>query len=423
VAERPLSEQANLPPTPYRSQVDPAKNAQLQAAFDQGASLRDLVKMASSLGIQFDKGNTAPLSRAIAWRDTGGKGARIVPEVGTQSLDSGGGAPRQIPKNADGAIGAAARGLADPVNIIDEMGGVVDSLGGTGARENIWNSDRPFLDVLNSNIDQNRSILQADERDHFEARFGGQLASGLLIPVGGGARTAGQFAKYGAAEGFAAGFGAGEGNPLQRAPSAGVGAGLGFAGGYSLGRGVEGASPYITRALFRRGRGSDIEAPAPSGALADTPEPFKSTAEPTIRSADQRRLSEALERQEFVNVDFGVLSKAKLERINTIRDDLGQPILQERRLVIPANVVQKLYEERVLKNGMTPDEVADLVFSVFHANKSQAAASREPHIQALINARAGLSRIGFIAENPRTGETVIKSAYRVKTDRLPKRLK
>jgi len=329
VAEPPLSGQANLPSAPYRSQVDPAKNAQLQAAFDDGASLGDLLKTAFSLGIQFDKGDTGSLRRTIAWRDKGGKGARIVPEEEKESLDRGGRARlvdspaagiafndelpetvasklkpeqlalwermatdpkstpeqltslmkgfgydlanadaivaardkglgvnknvvyklRQIPRNPDGATGAAARGLGDPMNFLDEMGAVVDTLGVTGGRENIWNSDRPFLDVLNRNIDQNRSILQADERDHFEARFGGQLASGLLIPVGGGARTAAQFAKYGAAEGFVAGLGAGEGNPLQRAPNAAVGAGLGFAGGYSLGRGVKAFRPFATTLL------------------------------------------------------------------------------------------------------------------------------------------------------------------------------
>jgi hypothetical protein len=332
VAEQPLGGQANQPPAPYRSQVDPAKNAQLQAAFDNGASVGDLLKMAFSLGIQFDRGNTANLRQAIAWRDKGGKGARIAPEAGKESLDRAGrarlvGSPvagiafndelpetvasklkpeqlaryldmatdlkstpeqltalmksfghelanadaivearakglgvnkdpdyrlRKIPKNPDGAGGAAARGFGDPINLLDEMGAVADTLGATSGRENIWTSDRPFLDVLNSNIDENRSILQADERDHFEARFGGQLASGLLIPVGGGARTAGQFAKYGAAEGFAAGFGAGEGNPLQRAPNAAVGAGLGFAGGYSLGRVGEEVLPLVPRALRKR---------------------------------------------------------------------------------------------------------------------------------------------------------------------------
>jgi hypothetical protein len=166
--------------------------------------------------------------------------------------------PRKIPKNPDGAGGAAARGFGDPINLLDEIGAVADTLGATSGRENIWSSDRPFLDVLNSNIDENRSILQADERDHFGARVGGQLASSLLLPIGNKAHTAGQLAKWGAAEGTLAGFGAGEGNPLQRAPNAVVGGGLGYAGGYFLGRGIEAVSPLFPRAF--RGPGDGFEA-------------------------------------------------------------------------------------------------------------------------------------------------------------------
>lgn len=173
---------------------------------------------------------------------------------------------RKIPKNADGAVGAAARGVTDPVNFLDEAGAIVDTFGGTSGRENIWNSDRSFLDVLYGNIDQNRSIIQADERDHFGARLGGQLASGLLIPIGAGPRTVAALAKWGAAEGAVAGLGAGEGNLLQRLPNAAVGAGLGVATGYSLGRVGEAVSPYITRALRSRGPDADVEAPKPDDA-------------------------------------------------------------------------------------------------------------------------------------------------------------
>jgi len=141
---------------------------------------------------------------------------------------------------------------------------------------------------------------------------------------------------------------------------------------------------------------------------------------PTIRSAEHQRLSEALDRGEFGNVDFGRLSNEKLDRINEIRSRLGQDVLQDRRLVIPSNVVRKLYDQRVLRDGMAPGEVADMLVSVFHANKSQPTTSnRYPHIQALVNAREQLSNIGFIAANPKTGETVVKSAYPVATDRLP----
>ena len=147
--------------------------------------------------------------------------------------------PRPVTDVGDGATGAAGRGFADPFNMLDELGGVADTLGigmaPDGERETIWNSDRRFGDILWNNIDQNRSILAYDDQEHPIARFGGQIASGVVLPYGAGARTIPQLARLGAVEGFAAGFGAGEGGVGQRLPSAAIGGGLGFAGGAALG--------------------------------------------------------------------------------------------------------------------------------------------------------------------------------------------
>lgn len=137
-----------------------------------------------------------------------------------------------------------------------------------------------------------------------------------------------------------------------------------------------------------------------------------------IRSAEHRRLSEALRNQTFDDVDFGTLSRKQFERLNGIRSRLGQEIFRDGNLVVPANVVRKLYEQRVVRDGMTPDQVADVVYSVFHSSKSRPASAKYPHIQALINAREILSNIGFIAANPATGDTVVKSAHRVESARL-----
>ena len=142
-----------------------------------------------------------------------------------------------------------------------------------------------------------------------------------------------------------------------------------------------------------------------------------------IRSAEHRRLSEALQKQTFDDVNFGTLSPKQFARLNEIRSRLGQEIFRDGNLVVPANVVRKLYQQRVLRDGMTPDQVADVVYSVFHSSKSRPASAKYPHIQALINARESLSNIGFIAANPATGDSVVKSAHRVETGRLPKRLK
>lgn len=149
-------------------------------------------------------------------------------------------APRLKTDVGDGAAGAFIRGVADPVNMIDEVGGFLNTVTPLpdfdGPRENIWNSDRRFGDILWNNIDQNRAILQHDDEAHPVARFGGQLSGALAIPYGASARTAMQIARVGAVEGGLAGFGAGEGGVVDRLPNAAAGAALGGAGGYALGR-------------------------------------------------------------------------------------------------------------------------------------------------------------------------------------------
>lgn len=158
--------------------------------------------------------------------------------------------PRILTDVGDGAAGAAVRGFGDPINMIDELGGVADALGAPdfgGPRENIWNSNRRFGDILYNNIDQNRAILANDDAQHPMYRLGGQLASGVAMPVGGGIHTVPGLIRLGAAEGFLSGFGAGEGGPVERAPNALLGTAVGAAGGAVLG-GVIKAAPVAWRA-------------------------------------------------------------------------------------------------------------------------------------------------------------------------------
>lgn len=153
----------------------------------------------------------------------------------------------------DGAAGSFLRGAGDVATfgMLDEAGGLIDTLGGTGGRESIWNSDRPFKDVLYGNIDANRAVITGDQENHPVARFSGQVAGGLAIPIGVGANTAGALARVGAGVGGAYGFGSGEGGVLDRLPSAGGGALAGATGGYAFGR----AAPVVGSALARFGGG------------------------------------------------------------------------------------------------------------------------------------------------------------------------
>ncbi|WP_158298508.1 MULTISPECIES: thermonuclease family protein [unclassified Sphingobium] len=216
--------------------------------------------------------------------------------------------PRLLTNQGDGAIGAGVRGLSDPINMLDEMGGVVDSLGLTPGRENVWDSDRRFADILANNIDQNRSVLAYDDANHPYARFGGQLASGLMLPgasvegVGlaaarqalraGGSRFVAKeaaqaaarlrLAQAGAIEGGFAGFGAGEGGVVDRLPSAGVGALTGGALGYGTGALAQELGPVAQRVIAQL-RGQDaadaIPSPNPGSDIPSPPPGFRISME------------------------------------------------------------------------------------------------------------------------------------------------
>lgn len=85
---------------------------------------------------------------------------------------------------------------------------------------------------------------------------------------------------------------------------------------------------------------------------------------------------------------------------------------------IPLNVVKKLYDKRIVHDKMKPGEVADMVFDTFYNPDNIVDASKYPHIQALIKPDKTTSNVGFIAQNPANGETVVKSAYTKDNERL-----
>lgn len=125
----------------------------------------------------------------------------------------------------------------------------------------------------------------------------------------------------------------------------------------------------------------------------------------------QGALAEILARGEAVDVDFGPLRADYRDALNAIRSEEGVDLIQGDRLVIPGAVVEKLYNKRILRDGMTPNDLAKMLLDVFHLDADLAASSKYPHIQALIRLRNELAEIGFIGVNPKTGEAVVKSVY------------
>lgn len=202
-----------------------------QLSPEDRAAFLELAKTASPEQMQkfmADKGFV--LENADILKKSRDSGAGINPNIITKL-------PKPIDAG-DGATGAMMRGIGDTATfgMLDEIGGVVDTLGGTDKRENIWNSRRPLKDILYGNIDQNRAIEAGDDQNHGVARTVGQLAGAVAIPIGAGARSASELAKVGGGLGAAYGFGSGEGGVTDRFPSTIGGAVTGAALGYGAGK-------------------------------------------------------------------------------------------------------------------------------------------------------------------------------------------
>lgn len=195
--------------------------------------------------------------------------------------------PIPIINPGDGAGGAAGRGFIDTLGIAGEVGGLVDTVapqwmqeaaqsvsGGSEGfkhRETIYNSDRPFLDIVNNNWRQNESILDYDETRHPYARLGGQIVGGIFIPGSAGVRGASGFAKAGAIEGGIYGFGSGDGSLGTRLANVPLNAAAGGVGGAVIGKGIDlvrGLTKRFASALRLRGGSSSSEIAADGERIA-----------------------------------------------------------------------------------------------------------------------------------------------------------
>lgn len=211
-------------PTPFAGLPKSVADGYVSIWQDMRSKPSDLLAYAKANGFQLDPKDVE--ARYAARAKTKSPGS----DIGYQNT------PRVLTDMKGGGFGASLRGFADPFNVLDEAGAMVDSLLPGTERENLWNSDRRFGDVYANNLEQNRSILAFDDAAHPYARFGGQLVGGLVVPgasvegVGfaaarnilraGGTRAAaeaaarqavvGRLATAGAVEGSIAGGGAGE---------------------------------------------------------------------------------------------------------------------------------------------------------------------------------------------------------------------
>lgn len=262
----------------------------------------------------------------------------------------------------DGRTGAAARGFGDPLGFIDEMGGVVDAIGGTPYRESIWNSDRSFGDIYENNLRQNRAIIDHDETTHPYYRLAGQFLSGAAVPIGSGARTIGGFAKAGAIEGGVYGFGSADGNIGDRLLNVPVNAALGAAAGATVGTAIKGIGDLSKRfaQFIKRPAGAPVDEVADARrvvAFEDAlsrdvaPDATEITQEQVARAfqaADEAAASPAVAANDVPEIPPGF----QVERADMAADDIAPSISSER---IPDMIDVGAGRTSPMADGPSPD--------------------------------------------------------------------
>lgn len=241
-------------PTPWAGVRPEVEKRILEMTYDPQVPISDIAEYAKANGGTLDI-DTAEKSRAyfLKYGKAGGLEYERKPKILT---DMG-----------DGKTGAAVRGLGTGALAggLDEAGALVDSLGLTDGRENVFNSDRRFADIWANNQDQNSAILGYDSQEHPYVTTAGELAGGLIAPFGAGAKTVPELFRVGAAYGAASGFLGTDGGVGDRAIGGAIGTALGGAVGAGAGKALELAAP-LARSAWARFR---ARAGENAGALAD----------------------------------------------------------------------------------------------------------------------------------------------------------
>ncbi len=124
----------------------------------------------------------------------------------------------------------------------------------------------------------------------------------------------------------------------------------------------------------------------------------------------RRILKKQLQRgNNFNDIYMGKVDKDKLNALNSVRRSEGAEFIPSRKVNIPKDRVQHIYEERIIGDGYTPKEAADTIYDAMFNPKSKIQASRYKTLQKFDSPTPSRAIVGKI----RDGDSIfIKTGYR-----------
>ena len=124
----------------------------------------------------------------------------------------------------------------------------------------------------------------------------------------------------------------------------------------------------------------------------------------------KRNLTNQLQRgNNFKDIYMGKIDRDKLNTLNSVRRSEGAEFIHSRKVNIPKDRVQHIYEERIIGDGYTPKEAADTIYDAVFNPKSKIQASRYKTLQKFDSPTPNRAIVGKI----RDGNSIfIKTGYR-----------
>lgn len=110
----------------------------------------------------------------------------------------------------------------------------------------------------------------------------------------------------------------------------------------------------------------------------------------------------------FDDVFMGRIDKNKLDEINSIRKDVGEQSIGSRKVTIPKDRVEHIYNRRVVEYGYTPEDTAHTISDALFNKNSNVSSTRFNTLQKLESPSANRAVIGKI----RNGNHIfVKTGY------------
>ena len=112
--------------------------------------------------------------------------------------------------------------------------------------------------------------------------------------------------------------------------------------------------------------------------------------------------------EDFQDIFMGRIDKNKLDEINSIRQNVGEQSIGSRKVTIPKDRVEHIYNRRVVEYGYTPEDTAHTISDALFNKNSKISSTRFKTLQKLESPSANRAVIGKI----RNGNHIfVKTGY------------